>query len=468
MGERPWRGTRKRDARMANHRTTTHRIRNHRVRDQRVNKHRARDHGVSNQVRTHPTMLALGASVGGFLFGYDTSTMNAAVPGIRTVLALDAGSVGFLAAIGLIGCAVGAWMAGPAAARYGRTRIMLIAGAVIAVGSLAVAASSRLILMGAFRLATGMGIGAASAVVPGYIAEISPTEIRGRLGTFWQFAIVVGQLAGLVVGYVMTRWAGSEGASLPWGGAAWRWMFVAAAVLAIVYVPIARLLPPPPVQYRVERRPLSELRGPRLGLQGVVWTGLLLAAFQQLVGISVVKTYSNTIWQAVGAATTSAFTISMVTVVISILSTVVAIAMMDRVGRRTLLTIGAAAMTVALAGLALCFSMATDAGEALSLGRGPMIGALVAMNLFAIAFGMTWGPVMWLMVNELFDSRLRITAVAVCTAGNWLTNWLVVRTFPLLAEAGLGLAYGLFALFAGLAFLFAFRVLPETRGTALR
>jgi SP family sugar:H+ symporter-like MFS transporter len=166
--------------------------------------------------------------------------------------------------------------------------------------------------------------------------------------------------------------------------------------------------------------------------------------------------------------TASAFTISMITVTISILSTVVALAIMDRVGRRTLLTAGAAAMAVSLAGLAYCFSSATGAGDALVLGRGAMIGALVAMNLFAIAFGVTWGPVMWLMVNELFDSRLRITAVAVCTAMNWLTNWLVVRTFPLLAQAGLGLAYGLFAVFAALAFLFALRLLPETRGTTLR
>lgn len=414
------------------------------------------------------TMVALGASIGGFLFGYDTSTMNAAIAGIGTVLELGAGSVGFLAAIGLIGCAIGAWMSGSITGRYGRTGIMLIAGAVVGVSSLAVAVSSNVILMGAFRLATGMGIGAASAVVPGYIAETSPTEIRGRLGTFWQFAIVVGQLAGLVVGYLLTRSAGSEDAPLLWGGAAWRWMFVASGVLAILYVPIARLLPPPPEQYRVERRRLSDLRGPRLGLQAVVWIGLLLAAFQQLVGISVVKTYSNTIWQAVGAATTSAFTISMITVVISILSTVVAIVIMDRVGRRTLLTAGAAAMTVALAGLAFCFSTATGADDAVALGRGAMIGALVAMNLFAIAFGITWGPVMWLMVNELFDSRLRITAVAVCTTANWLTNWLVVRTFPLLADVGLGLAYGLFAVFAGLAFLFAVRVLPETRGTVLR
>lgn len=425
-----------------------------------------RDDGMS--VR-HATILALGAAIGGFLFGFDTSTMNAAIAGITTTLALGTASVGFLAAIGLIGCAIGAWTAGPAAARYGRTRIMLLAGVVIAAGALAVASSSQLILMGIFRLMTGVGIGAASAVVPGYIAEISPAEIRGRLGSFWQFAIVIGQLAGLVVGYILTRWAGAENAPLPWGGVAWRWMFVATAVLAALYVPVARLLPPSRQDRGGHRGSLADLRGPRLGLQGVVWMGLLLAAFQQLVGISAVKTYSNTIWQGVGASSTSAFTISMITVVISILSTVVAIVIMDRVGRRTLLAAGAAVMTVALAGLALCFSTGTGAGasEALTLSRPADIGALVAMNLFAIAFGITWGPAMWLMLNELFDSRLRITAVAVCTAGNWLTNWLVVRTFPVLADAGLGIAYGLFALFAALAFIFAHRVLPETRETAL-
>lgn len=417
----------------------------------------------------HATVAAMGAAVAGLLFGFDTSTMNAAIPGVSTELALGSASVGFLAAIGLIGCAAGAWFSGPATSRHGRTAIMMVAGALVAAGSLALALSSHLVLMGVLRFASGVGIGAASAVVPGYIAEIAPTEIRGRLGSFWQFAIVIGQLGGLLVGFVLTRWAGSEAATLPWGGAAWRWMFGASAALALLYIPIARALPPPPRQYQAARRgALSDLRGPRFGLQAIVWTGLLLAAFQQLVGISVVKTYSNTIWQAVGHSAANSFTISMITVGISILSTVVAIAIMDRVGRRTMLSIGAAVMAVALAVLALSFSTASGEGDAAALGRTAMLGALISMNVFAIAFGITWGPVMWLMVNELFDSQLRITAVAVCTAVNWLTNWLVVRTFPLLADAGLGIAYGLFALFAALAFLFAWRVLPETRGTALR
>jgi len=413
------------------------------------------------------TLLAIGAAIGGFLFGFDTSTMNSANVGISESLSLGSASMGFVVAISLIGCAIGAWFAGPSATRFGRTRVMLLAGLLIAAGTLAVAASGYLVVIGIGRLATGMGIGAVSAVVPGYITEIAPTEIRGRLGTFWQFAIVFGQFGGLLSGYLLTRWAGTEAAPLLWGGAAWRWMFVVSALLAVIWALVVRTLPPTPQDASSRRGKLADLRGPRLGLQGIVWIGLLLAAFQQLVGISVVKTYSNVIWQSVGFSTTSAFTISMITVGISILSTVVAILIMDRIGRRTMLSVGAAVMAVALAGLAFSFSTAAMGADGLTLGRAAGWGALIAMNVFAIAFGITWGPVMWLMLNELFDTRLRTTAVAVCTAVNWLTNWLTVRTFPLLADVGLGLTYSLYAVFAALAFVFAWRFLPETQGKEL-
>jgi SP family sugar:H+ symporter-like MFS transporter len=407
--------------------------------------------------------------------------------------------VGFVAAIALIGCAVGAWFSGAVAARRGRTRVMLLSGGIIAAGSLAVSLTSHLVLLGAFRFATGLGIGAASAVVPGYIAEISPTSIRGRLGTFWQFAIVFGQFVGLLVGFLLTHWAGAEAAPLLLGGAAWRWMFVAVAVSAVVYALMVRQLPLSPhdllragderaarlllsrlsddpvdeqvtaIQHTLagsrQAASLGELRGSRLGLHPIVWTGILLAAFQQLVGINVVKTYSNIIWQRVGFSTSSAFTISLATIVVSIISTMIAIALMDRVGRRTLLSVGAAVMVVALAGLAWSFSTPSPDGQGMSLERAA--GALIAINVFAVAFGITWGPIVWLMLSELFDTRVRTTAVGVCTAANWLTNWAVSRTFPLLAGAGLEFAYGLYAAFAALAFLFVLRVLPETRGRDL-
>src|SRR4051794_4023862 len=162
--------------------------------------------------------------------------MNAAINGIRPTLELSTGQVGFIAAISLIGAAVGAWFAGPAAARLGRNRVIFIAGCLITVGALAVSFTNQVVLLGQFRLMVGLGIGSASAVVPAYISEVSPPDIRGRLGSLWQFAIVIGQLLGLLAGYGLTRWAGSEAAPLFFGAAAWRWMFVVVAILAAAYI----------------------------------------------------------------------------------------------------------------------------------------------------------------------------------------------------------------------------------------
>jgi SP family sugar:H+ symporter-like MFS transporter len=447
------------------------------------------------------TIVAASAALGGFLFGFDTSTMNSAIDGITETLDLSTGAVGFVVAIVLLGCAAGAWFAGGISARFGRTRVMLIAGALITIGSVAAALVGNVWLMGAFRFATGLGIGAASAVVPAYISEIAPTRIRGRLGTFWQFAIVIGQLLGLLAGYGVTQWAGDEADPLPWGGAAWRWMFVVVAILALAYMIIAWRLPPSPpdlvrhghddqakallvridapaaderitaihetLAEQGEAASLSDLRGSTFGLRSIVWIGIALAAFQQLVGINIVKTYSNTLWQSVGFSTSASFSISIVTVLISVASTVVAISIMDRVGRRTLLLAGAAVLVIALGTLAICFSMATGSGDDVSLDGAPATLALIAINVFAVGFGVTWGPVMWIVLSELFDSDLRTTAVAVCTAVNWLTNWVVTRSFPTLADISLSFAYSLYTVFAILAFIFVLKALPETKDRAL-
>jgi SP family sugar:H+ symporter-like MFS transporter len=450
---------------------------------------------------SYVTTVAAGAALGGFLFGFDTSTMNAAINGIRPTLELSSGEVGFIAAISLVGAATGAWFAGPVSARFGRNRVMFIAGSLITFGAIGVALTGHVVLLGLFRLMVGLGIGSASAVVPSYISEISPSDVRGRLGSLWQFAIVIGQFLGLLAGYGLTSWAGSEAAPLFFGAAAWRWMFGVAAVLAACYVLISRLLPKSPLDLlrqgnEEEARALltkiggesaeeriasirqtlgeqskvatvKDLRGSKFGLKAIVWTGILLAAFQQLVGINVVKTYSNALWRLLGFSTNASFAISIFTVVLSIVSTIIAIVVIDKIWRRTMLLAGAGVMALALGVLAISFWSATGSGDDINLSRTADISALVAINVFAVAFGITWGPVMWVMLGELFDSNLRTTAVAACTAVNWLTNWLVTRTFPILAGFGLGIAYGLYAVLAALAFFFALKVLPETEGRAI-
>lgn len=446
----------------------------------------------------YATLVAVAAAAGGFLFGGDTSMLNGAITGVATTLDLSPSAVGFVAAIGLIGSAVGAWFAGPVTARVGRTRVMGIAGASIAAGSLSASFADGVVVLGISRVLVGLGIGAASAVVPSYIGEISPTGLRGRLGSMWQFAIVIGQLVGLLGGFGLTALAGGEAAPLWPGGAAWRWMFATVAISAALYVVVARGLPRSPndlvrqghedrarallariggdpVEQRIadirraqsgQMRPatLGDLRGSLAGLKPVVWTGILLAVFQQLLGISVVKTYSNTLWQTVGFSTETAFVTSIITVGVSVLATVIAISIIDKVPRRTMLGVGAAVSALALGVLAVCFSTAMEGPDGLEIGgtAGPV--ALVAMNVFSLAFGVTWGPVMWVMLAELFDDNLRVSAVAVCTALNWTFNWLVTRTFPLLAGWGLEFAYGAYTVFAVLALIFVIKVLPETRG----
>ncbi|WP_431789553.1 sugar porter family MFS transporter [Kocuria palustris] len=443
-------------------------------------------------------VLAVGAVIGGFLFGFDMSTMNSAINGIAPSLELSSFQTGLITSIAMFGAAAGAWFSGDVSERIGRTRVMTLAGTLMLAGSVLTQLADGFWLILVFRICTGLGIGAASAVVPAYVSEVSPPRIRGTMGAFWQMAIVLGQFLGLVSGYLLARAAGSESAQL-WGMEAWRWMFAVVAVLALAYVLISLRLPQSPpdavrlgdhdsarafmeraggddIEARFERirekladrsesASLKDLRGSRLGLQGIVWAGILLAAFQQLVGINVVKMYSNTIWQSVGVPVDASFQVSMLTAGLSIAATVVAILIMDRVPRRSMLIVGGAFMVVSMAAMAIAFAQGGGAEDALP--RGAALTALIGMNGFAISFGITWGPVMWLMLGELFDSDLRTVAVAVCTAVNWLMNWLITLTFPVLAGIGLDLAYGLYTAFALLGVCFVWKSLPETKGRAM-
>jgi MFS transporter, SP family, sugar:H+ symporter len=291
---------------------------------------------------------------------------------------------------------------------------------------------------------------------------------------------------------------------VPWGGEAWRWMFVSAAIPALLYGVVALGIPESP-RYLVAKRQLvrakevltrfvggdtdlrlreiqrtlraerpvrlRDLRGHRLGLQPIVWVGILLSVFQQFVGINVIFYYSSALWQAVGFSENDSLTITVITSVTNILTTLVAIALVDRVGRKPLLMVGAAGMVVSLGTLAVIF--ATAATQPGPTGPEPVLGplagpaALVAANLFVVFFGASWGPVVWVLLGEMFNNRIRASALAVATAAQWLANFTVSTSFPVLADVGLGLAYGLYTAFALLALLFVGRALQETKGREL-
>jgi MFS family permease len=218
-----------------------------------------------------------------------------------------------------------------------------------------------------------------------------------------------------------------------------------------------------------ERRPkLSDLVGGRFGLLPVVWIGIALSVFQQFVGINVIFYYSSVLWQAVGFSESDSLKITVITSVTNIATTLIAIALVDRVGRKPLLLVGSAGMTVTLGMLALLFGTAPlDAhGQPVLHGTaGPL--ALVAANLYVVFFGMSWGPVVWVLLGEMFPNRIRAVALSVAASAQWIANFVVSTTFPSLKTISLGLAYGLYTTAALLSLLFVAFLVRETRGKEL-
>jgi sugar porter (SP) family MFS transporter len=223
---------------------------------------------------------------------------------------------------------------------------------------------------------------------------------------------------------------------------------------------------------REDKPSMRDLRGPTFGLLPIVWVGIALSAFQQLVGINVIFYYSTTLWQAVGFSESNSFIISVITSVTNMAVTVVAIALVDKIGRRILLLCGSVGMFLALGAMTLAFTQAvmttaSDGSQAPQLGS-PWNGiALVGANLFVVSFGATWGPVVWVLLGEMFPNRIRGAALSVAAAAQWLTNFLITTTFPPLSSLSLVLAYGLYTGFAFLSFFFVLWKVDETKGREL-
>lgn len=449
-------------------------------------------------------MISAAAAMGGFLFGFDTAVINGAVDAVRGTFDLSAAWIGFAVSCALLGSALGAWYAGPLADRHGRVRTMLVAAAVLTISALGSGLVFGVWDLIFWRFLGGVGVGVASVIAPTYIAEVSPAHVRGRLGSMQQLAIVLGIFMALLCDAWLAGAAGGAAQPLWFGLAAWRWMFLVAVVPALVYGALVYGVPESPrhlvakgrreeagrvlrdvlgmtqdaaVQQKVadiehslrtEYRPtLRDLRGPAAGLLPVVWIGILLSVFQQFVGINVIFYYSSTLWHSVGFSEADSFTITVGTSIVNVLVTLVAIALVDKVGRKPLLAIGSAGMAVTLGVMAWCFSQATGSGADLALpaGIGPV--ALVAANAYVVFFGVSWGPVVWVLLGEMFPNRIRAIALAVAASAQWIANFIITSSFPKLAEIGLTFAYGLYAGFALLSLLFVVYGVRETKGIEL-
>ncbi|MBR7742350.1 sugar porter family MFS transporter [Phycicoccus sp. BSK3Z-2] len=449
--------------------------------------------------------LATVAALGGFLFGFDTAVINGAVDAMRDDFGMGAGLTGFTVSSALLGCMAGAYGAGRLADRWGRLRVMFLASALFTISALGSGLAFGPVDMILWRVVGGLGVGAASVIAPAYIAEISPAAIRGRMGSLQQLAIVSGIFVALLSDYAIATAAGGSANELWLGLEAWRWMFITEVVPAVAYGLLATTIPESPrylmhldeeekarnilrqvlkggVDERIKeiRRTilrdrhtsLSDLRAPKGWFLPIVWIGIALSVFQQFVGINVIFYYSTTLWRAVGFTEEDALQQTVITSVTNIVVTVVAIALIDRIGRRRLLTIGSAGMFLSLGTMAVIFSQAPlttnpdgSTSPVLEGAAGP--AALVAANLFVVFFGMSWGPAVWVLLGEMFNNRIRGTALGVAAAAQWAANFLISTTFPSMAAVGLWFAYGFYTLAALASLFFVLKFVPETKGREL-
>lgn len=451
--------------------------------------------------------VTIAAAVGGFLFGFDSSVVNGAVDSIQDSFGLGALLTGFAVAIALLGCALGAWFAGRLADVWGRKRVMMLGSVLFVISAIGTAYTQTVWDLLLWRVLGGIGIGIASVIAPAYISEIAPARYRGALASMQQLAITLGIFAALLSDTLLQDSAGGPEQDLWWGLEAWRWMFLVGVVPALIYGLLALTIPESPrylvgrnrdeeaarilrevtgeenpldrvkeIKLTVRRESsasLADIRGPSFGLHPLVWVGIWLAVFQQFVGINAIFYYSTTLWKSVGFDTDQAFTTSVITSAINVGMTFVAILFVDRIGRRILLLWGSVGMFIGLVMACVAFTQSVTTINAegvaeVSLPNPWGVLALVGANLFVVAFAATWGPVMWVMLGEMFPNRIRGVALGVCTAVNWISNFIISMLFPQLSKSiGLGWIYGFFAFCAAASFFYVRAKVKETKGMEL-
>jgi sugar porter (SP) family MFS transporter len=450
-------------------------------------------------------LISCVATIGGFLFGFDSGVINGTVDGLKQAFHSTDAELGFEVASMLLGCALGAFTAGRLGDLWGRRTVLLIASVMFLLSALGAGFATSSVVFVAARVLGGFAVGAASVMSPAYIAEVASARYRGRLATVQQIAIISGLFCAFLSNYVLARAAGGSTGALWLGQEAWRWMFWMMAIPSALFLLLLLTIPESPRFLVAKKRKdealavLERLYGaatarakfaaidvslaedhhrPRLSdlvnkatgkLRPIVWVGIGLATFQQLVGINVVFYYGAVLWQAVGFSESDALLINVLSGGLSIGACIVTVFLIDRIGRKPLLWIGSAGMAVTLGLVTFAFASASlDANGKLALSGTMGVVALAAANIYVIFFNISWGPVMWVMLGEMFPNQIRGSGLAVAGAAQWTSNFLITVTFPmLLASIGLAGAYGLYTVAAVISVFFVLRYVHETRGKEL-
>lgn len=443
--------------------------------------------------------VTLVATLGGLLFGYDTAVISGAVDPIKSFFQLDAAHYGDAATFyhgatvssALIGCILGGMISGILATRFGRKKSLIIASVLFfisAVGSgypemiffdASTEISTLLVSFNIYRIIGGIGVGLASAICPMYIAEMAPAEIRGKLVSWNQFAIIFGMLIVYFVNYFIVfgesiEWINTEG---------WRLMFLSESFVAAAFGILLLFVPETPRYLALVHQDekalaiLSKINGSakaKIILAEIKTTvhekvekvltygwkvliiGILLSIFQQAVGINVVLYYAPTIFKGLGFENDAAMWQTVIMGIINIIFTLVAIFTVDKFGRKPLLIIGSVGMSIGMFAIgALAYSQIIG------------ISTLIFIVIYTAAFMMSWGPICWVLISEIFPNTIRGKAVAIAVAAQWIANFVVSSTFPMLEAFSITFTYVLYGVMSVLSAIFVWKMVPETKGKTL-
>jgi len=460
----------------------------------------------SSQSRAYVAMLTLVATLGGLLFGYDTAVISGTVSALRSMFidpyqwpeTVANSWHGFTVASALTGCILGGLAGGKVSRILGRKRGLILAAVLFLVSAIG-SAIPELFFKPAgeadhtfltafiiYRIIGGVGVGLASMLSPMYIAEIAPPEIRGKLVSWNQFAIILGMLVVYFVNYSIALQGNAEWLN-EWG---WRWMFASEIIPALLFLSLLFFVPETPRYLALKNRDhkameiLTRINGKekagvimseiRLTLGGhrdklfsfgtlVIVIGILLSVFQQFVGINVVLYYAPEIFKNMGSGTNLSLMQTIIVGIINLSFTVLAIYTVDRFGRKILQITGALGMALFMFIL----------GTSFYLGELGWI-ALLAMLGYVASFAFSWGPVTWVLLSELFPNRIRGAAMAAAVAAQWISNLLISWTFPVLNNStwltekfNHGFAYWIYGIMGLLAAWFVWKLVPETKGKTL-
>ena len=451
--------------------------------------------------------LTLVATLGGLLFGYDTGVISGTVGSLESFFVIPKGLSetvanafkGFIVSSALIGCIIGGALGGLVSKKLGRKKGLILAGILFLISALGSSMPEMFFrpigeldhtfstIFIIYRILGGIGVGLASMLSPLYIAEIAPAKIRGRLVSYNQLAIVAGFMVVYFVNYFISKGGGSDA----WlNDVGWRWMFASEIIPVGIFLGLLFMVPDTPRSLMLRGKEetalqvltdingeeeatsiLNEIKSSVVKNSGkllsfgwlIIIIGVVLSIFQQFVGINVVLYYAPEIFKKMDMSTNASLLFTIIVGIANFLFTIIAIKTVDKYGRKPLMIIGALGMSIAM--FALGFVFFSEATGYLALG---------CMMLYVASFALSWGPVTWVLLSEIFPNRIRGKAMAIAVAAQWISNYLVSLTFPMMddntyltEQFNHGFAYWIYGVMSLLALIFVWKLIPETKGKTL-